>query len=79
MDGQLVTAAWSLAGVIVLATIGLATLIVTTLRGFESRLDARMERFESAMDVFRSEILRLSDRQSRLEGRIDERRTAAAD
>ena len=34
-------------------------------------------RFERAMDTFRTEMLRLAERQSHVEGRIDERGSAA--
>ena len=59
--------------------ISLAVLILRS----TSRLDAdRREvqrRFDTAMDTFRTEMQRLAERQSHVEGRLDERGGAAAD
>ena len=54
---------------LLLGMIGLASLIMRT----TARIDRRMDRFEDAMATFRSEMLRLAERQARVEGRLDER------
>ena len=58
--------------------ISLAVLILRS----TSRLDAgrreAQRRFDTAMDTFRTEMQRLAERQSHVEGRLDERRGAAA-
>ena len=43
------------------------------------RAESAVERraLQSAMDTFRTEMFRLAERQSRLEGRLDERGSAA--
>ena len=42
-----------------------------------TRTDRRMDRFDDAMATFRAEMQRLAERQSRVEGRLDERGSAA--
>ena len=56
---------------------GLATLLMRTTAGIDRRIDRAEDRFESAMDTFRTEMQRLAERQSHVEGRFDERGSAA--
>ena len=58
---------------LLLGMIGLASLIMRT----TARIDRRMDRFEDAMATFRSEMLRIAERQARVEGRLDERGSPA--
>lgn len=53
--------------------IGLAALMLRT----TARIDRRMDRFEDAMASHRSEMQRLAERQSHVQGRLDERGSAA--
>ena len=67
-------------GTVLAVGFGLAALIMRS----TARQDRRMDRFEDAMDTFRAgmrtserEMLRLAERQSRVDGRLDERGSAA--
>ena len=42
-----------------------------------ARIDRAEDRFEGAMSAFRAEMRRLAERQSHVEGRLDERGAAA--
>ena len=64
----------SIIGTMIAVGIALAGLIMRS----TARTDRRMDRFEDAMAVHRTEMQRLAERQSHVEGRFDER-TAAAD
>lgn len=44
---------------------------------FEAAMAAHRDRFEDAMTVHRTEMHRLAERQSHVEGRLDEREAAA--
>ena len=95
MEGPLLIATASLAGVTVLAAVGLATLIATMLRRLRAdltkqiadqgqriddyRAEAAADRraHQAAMDTFRTEMLRLAERQSHVEGRPDGQPSAA--
>ena len=55
--------------------LALAGLILRT----TARHDADMREFRRAMDTFRAEMQRLAERQSHVEGRLDERHGAGAD
>ena len=86
MDGPILIATASLSGVIILATVALATLIVAIGRGIRNdasadRAEAAADRRElrAAVDAFRAEMQRLAERQSHVEGRLDERHGAGAD
>ena len=70
--------------VIAIVAVGIA------LAGLIIRMTGRIDRYQTeatadrralqtAMDAFRSEMQRLAERQSHLEGRLDERGTAGAD
>ena len=48
-----------------------------TTAGIDRRIDRAEDRFESAMDAFQTEMQRLAERQSHVEGRFDERGSAA--
>ena len=60
-------------GTVLAVGLALAGLIMRT----TTRLDRRMDRFDDAMASFRAEMLRLAERQSHVEGRLDERGSAA--
>ena len=53
----------------------------TDRRAYQAAADADRRavqaRFDTAMDAFRTEMQRLAERQSHVEGRVDERRAAA--
>ena len=59
------------AGLAVGLTLGIMAWRIT------GRLDRRMDRFEDAMAAFRTEMQRLAERQSHVEGRLAERGSAA--
>ena len=60
-------------GTVIAVGLALATLIMRS----TARLDADRRAFQSAMDTFRAEMRRLAERQSHVEGRFDERGSAA--
>ena len=64
-------------GTVLAVGFGLATLLMRTTAGIDRRIDRAEDRFESAMDTFRTEMRRLAERQSHVEGRFDERGSAA--
>ena len=49
----------------------------TDRRAFQASADADRRAFQAAMDAFRTEMQRLAERQSHVEGRVDERGAAA--
>ena len=49
----------------------------TDRRAFQASADADRRAFQLAMDAFRTEMQRLAERQSHVEGRVDERGAAA--
>lgn len=60
-------------GTVLAVGFGLATRIMRA----TVRQDRRMDRFEDAMTVFRTEMHRIAERQSHVEGRLDERGSGA--
>ena len=64
-------------GTVLAVGFGLATLLMRTTARIDRRIDRAEDRFESAMDTFRTEMQRLAERQSHVEGRFDERGSAA--
>ena len=64
-------------GTVLAVGFGLATLLMRTTARIDRRIDRAEDRFESAMDTFRTEMRRLAERQSHVEGRFDERGSAA--
>ena len=46
-------------------------------RAFQAAADADRRAFQAGMDAFRTEMQRLAERQSHVEGRVDERGAAA--
>ena len=87
MDGASLT----IIGTVLAVGVGLAALIMRSTarldadrRAIQARFDTAMDTFRSEMGAFRSEMrtferemLRLAERQSRVEGRLDERGSAA--
>ena len=53
------------------------TLIMCSTARQDADRRAIQTRFDAAMDTFRTEMQRLAERQSHVEGRIDERGSAA--
>ena len=49
----------------------------TDRRAFQASADADRRAFQAAMDAFRTEMQRLAERQSHVEGRVDGRGAAA--
>ena len=70
---QLLTIIGSTVGSVAVFGIALAVLILRA----ASRLDADRRAFHAAMDAFRTEMQRLAERQSHVEGRVAERGAAA--
>ncbi len=73
---------------VIVAVVGVGIALARLIKGETARIDADrqaadtrhatdMREFRSAMDTFRTEMLRLAERQSHVEGRLDERRSAA--
>lgn len=60
-------------GTVIAVGLALATLIMRS----TARLDADRRAFQGAMDTFRAEMQRLAERQSHVEGRLDERGSTA--
>ncbi len=84
MDGDTITIIASVGGTVVVVGLALAGLIMRATsridsdrRAADARHDADLREFRGAMDTFRSEMQRLAERQSHLEGRIDGQRSAA--
>ena len=73
MDAPILTATLTIIGTVLAVGIALAGLIMRS----TARTDRRMDRFEDAMTTFRTEMQRLAERQSHVEGRLDERGSAA--
>ena len=70
---QLFAIIGSTVGSVVLVGISLAVLILRV----TSRLDTDRRAFQAAMDAFRTEMQRLAERQSHVEGRVAGRGAAA--
>ena len=77
MDAPILIATASLAGVVIVATSALASLIVGIGRGIRQDANEDRRAIQAAMDAFRQEMQRLAERQSHVEGRLDERGSAA--
>ena len=88
--GSFATIIGPIVGTVIVVGLALAGLIMRGFAGIrndmrahvaESAADRReaQRRFDTAMDAFRAEMQRLAERQSHVEGRIDERGGAAAD
>ena len=73
MDADVLTIIGTVLGTGLAGTLALAGLLIRT----ATRQDRRMDRFEDAMAAHRAEMHRLAERQSHVEGRIDERGSAA--
>ena len=73
MDPAILTATLTIIGTVLAVGIALAGLIMRS----TMLTDRRMDRFDDAMATFRAEMQRLAERQSRVEGRLDERGSAA--
>ena len=80
MDGASLT----IIGTVLAVGVGLAALIMRSTarldadrRAIQARFDTAMDTFRSEMRTFEREMLRLAERQSRVEGRLDERGSAA--
>ena len=80
MEGDTLT----IIGTVLAVGFGLATLIMRAtarqdrrMDRFEDAMTAHRERFEDAMAAFRTEMHRLAERQSHVEGRLDERGSSA--
>ncbi len=76
MDGDIIT----VIGTVVAVGLALAGLIMRATARVDADIRenrAEMREFRSAMGTFRTEMQRLAERQSRVEGRLDERGSAA--
>ena len=84
VDAQFLT----IIGVMLAVGFGLAGLMIRTTARIDRRIDddkaaadadrrAHQARFDTAMDAFRTEMQRLAERQSHVEGRVAERGAAA--
>ena len=80
MDGASLT----IIGTVLAVGVGLAALIMRSTarldaerRAIQARFDTAMDTFRSEMRTFEREMLRLAERRSRVEGRLDERGSAA--
>ena len=67
----------STVGSITVVGITLAVLILRVTSRLDADRRAVQARFDTAMDAFRAEMQRLAERQSHVEGRVDERGAAA--
>ena len=81
---QLFIVIGSIVGSIAVSGISLAILILRNTSRLDRRIDndkaaadadrrATQARFDTAMDAFRAEMQRLAERQSHVEGKVDER------
>ena len=64
-------------GTVLAVGLALATLIMRSTARQDADRRAIQARFDAAMDTFRTEMQRLAERQSHVEGRFDERGCAA--
>ena len=64
-------------GTVLAVGVALATLIMRSTARLDADRREAQRRFDSAMDAFRTEMQRLAERQSHVEGRFDERGSAA--
>ena len=81
---QLLTIIGSTVGSVAVVGIALAVLILRVTsrldadrRAFQAAADADRRAFHAAMDAFRTEMQRLAERQSHVDGRVAERGAAA--
>lgn len=61
------------AGATIVSVIGTGLALTVMAHRITSHLDKRIDRAEDADSTFRAEMLRLAERQSHLEGRLEER------
>lgn len=80
MDGASLT----IIGTVLAVGVGLAALIMRSTarfdadrRAVQARFDASMDAFRAEMRTFEREMRRLAERQSHVEGRLDERGSTA--
>ena len=64
-------------GTVLAVGLALATLIMRSTARQDADRRAIQARFDTAMDTFRTEMQRLAERRSHVEGRFDERGSAA--
>ena len=64
-------------GTVLAVGLALATLIMRSTARQDANRRAIQARFDAAMDTFRTEMRRLAERQSHVEGRFGERGSAA--
>ena len=69
----------STVGSVAVVGVSLAVLILRNTSRLDADRRAFQARFDTAMDAFRTEMQRLAERQSHVEGRVAERGGAAAD
>ena len=74
---QLLTIIGSTVGSVAVVGIALAVLILRVASRLDADRRAHQARFDTAMDAFRTEMQRLAERQSHVEGRVAERGAAA--
>ena len=74
---QLLTIIGSTVGSVAVFGIALAVLILRAASRLDADRRAHQARFDTAMDAFRTEMQRLAERQSHVEGRVAERGAAA--
>ena len=74
---QLYAIIGSTVGSITIVGIALAVMILRVTSRLDADRRAFQARFDTAMDAFRTEMQRLAERQSHVEGRVAERRAAA--
>ena len=72
MDTPILTATLTIIGTVLAVGIALAGLIMCSTARTDRRIDRAEDRFERAMAAFRTEMQRLAERQSHVEGRLDE-------
>ena len=84
MDGDALAIIITIIGTGLAGTLALAGLLMRTatrqdrrMDRFEDAMTAHRDRFEDAMTEHRAEMRRLAERQSHVEGRLDERGAAA--
>ena len=74
---QLITIVGSTVGSVTVVGLTLAVLILRVTSRLDADRRAIQARFDTAMDTFRTEMQRLAERQSHVEGSFDERGSAA--
>ena len=73
---QLFAVIGSTVGSVTVVGLALAVLILRVTSRLDADQHAFQARFDTAMDTFRTEMQRLAERQSHVEGRVDQRGTA---